>query len=126
MGTPEKVEERATFQWRVERTYAEGDSAGDPYDWTSTPTEVVARDEVQIDVAVEMVGTNAWAAETPVGQFNPTRVMLTIMDDDYVKVEGADTVLLGGATYNIDYVAPPQGLFDVTVYQMYCRALDES
>jgi hypothetical protein len=35
-------------------------------------------------------------------------------------------VLLGQNTYVVDFVAPPIGLFNVTIYQMYCSARDES
>ena len=34
-------------------------------------------------------------------------------------------MLINGSEYNIDYWAPPVGLFGVTVYQAYLSAVDE-
>lgn len=126
MGMPEQESEQATFRWTPENEYGSRDAAGRPYSWTAPPSSSVTHEDVIVDVAVEFQRYSSGEGNTSVGEFQTTSVVLTLLDVDYALVEGADKCLLGGNTYKIDYVAPPIGLFDVTVYQIYCRAEDES
>lgn len=126
MGLPESVNERATFRWSTEKTYGNADPSGQPYSWSTAPSDVESHPDVQIDVAVEFQRYSSGEGNTSVGQFQTTSVVLTVLDEDYALIEGADKVLLGGNVYTIEYVAPPFGLFEVTVYQIYLRAEDES
>lgn len=126
MGGPVAVNERATFRWRTERDYAIDDPAQNPYDWSATPTTTVSLEDVQVPVAVEFSARPAASTETTVGQFDHSRAIITILDEDYDLVRGADQVLLGGNTYVIQFVGPPVGLFEVTVYTLYADAVDES
>lgn len=126
LGLPDDTSERATFMWTPQKTYGATDAAGRPYNWTATPTSVVTHDDVQIDVAIEFHRYSAGEGNTSVGEFHTTSVTLTVLDEDYALVQGADKVLLGGNTYTVEYVAPPIGMFDVTVYQVYLKAEDES
>ena len=126
MGLPESTDERATFRWEVERTFAVADSGGVPFDKTADPLTETTHDDVQIDVAVEFSTIRGTDITTSVGQFNAARAVITVLDEDYASIEGANTVLLGGNTYDIDFVRPPVGLFAVTVYQLDCTARDET
>ncbi len=83
----------------------------------STPASVTSKPDVQIDCAVRY--TKAQVGDTPVGEFDIDHPVLTILDEDYLKVRGADRVLLGGTVYRVDYVAPPEALFDLGVYTVY-------
>lgn len=126
MGLPESTSERATFKWTVTRDFNVEDPGGNPYSWNSEPTEVHSRADKQVSVAVEFVSQASLASGNQVAQFDTARVILTLLDLDYAEIEGADIVELGGNTYKIDFVAPPIGLFGVTVYQIYASAEDES
>lgn len=126
MGQPNAVEERATFQWTTESSYAQEDPAHNPYSWDDTPVVSTSHADVQVPVAVEFSARPAASVDTSVGQFDTSRAVITILDSDYALITGADKVLLGGNTYVIDFVAPPLGLFEVTIYQMFCSALDET
>lgn len=126
MGLPETVSERATFRWKTERTYDVEDQKHNPYSWDDTPATELAYDDVRVPVAVEFSSGYGVAGGTTIGQFDATRVVITVLDVDYALIEGADLVLLGGNTYNIDYIAPPVGLFEVTVYMIHATAQDES
>ena len=126
MGLPANVSERATFKWNVERTFNTADPAGNPYDWGTTPATTTTHPDVQIPVAVEYTSRASESGANAIGQFDPSRVTLTILDEDYALVEGANEVLLGGNSYLVRYVAPPLGLFEVTVYQVFAEARDES
>jgi hypothetical protein len=126
MGLPNTVSERATFRWTPDYTYSTSDPGGTPYDLESTPTATDAPEDVQIDCAVEFVSKANASGGTALGPFDVTRAVITILDTDYSSVAGADQVLLGENTYKVDFVAPPMGLFEVTIYQVYCTAVDES
>lgn len=125
MGLPEAQDERLTFRWRKDQTFARKDPAGRPYQWSDAPTSDNTPADVKVDGAVEFSDRSSADAGTPVTRFNTPRVVVTLLDVDYVQVETADEIILDDATYIIDYVAPPVGLFDMTVYQIYASAVDE-
>lgn len=126
MGLPENPTERATFKWTPQRTYSKTDAAGRPLDWTAEPLTSNVHEDVQIPVAKEFQRYSSGEGMTSVGEFHTTSVVLTVMDEYFEQIEGADKVELGGNSYTIEYVSPPDGLFGVTVYQIYLRAEDES
>lgn len=126
MGLPESEAERATFRWDVERTFAVADAGGIPFDKNVDPVSEVSHDDVQVDVAVEFSNVRGQDITTSVGQFTAAHAVITVLDEDYALIQGANTVLLGGNTYDINFVRPPVGLFSVTVYQMDCTARDET
>lgn len=125
MGLPGSVADRATFRWSADKTYSNQDSDAKPWLWTESSVTDVVHADVQIPVAMELLRTVEQDG-TSLGDFNIVKAILTILDVDYVSVVGADTVLLGQDEYNIDFVEPPIGLFDVTVYRIHLRAMDES
>lgn len=125
MGLPENEADRATFRWSPTRTYVEQDSSANPWDWTDSATTTVEHDDVQVPVALEFARTNEQSG-TALGQFDTPRVILTLLDEDYDQVVGADVVLLGQNTYRWEFTEPPIGLFEVTVYRLHLRAMDES
>lgn len=126
MGLPNSVSERATFRWLPVREYPIQDRAANPYDWTDTPSVETLRADVLVPVAVEFAARPSGSQDTVIGQFDSSRAIVTILDVDYALVEGADQVILGGNTYIVQFVAPPVGLFDVTVYTIYLEAVDET
>jgi hypothetical protein len=124
MGTPNNPSDQATFRWTVQKSYAVADVGGVPYNWNETPSTVVTHADVKIPVAVRSSAVSD--EQTTVGVFKPAKVVLTILDDDFAQIDGASTVLLGGDEYIIDFVAPPEGLFEVDVYRVYCTARSET
>lgn len=126
MGLPNATADKATFRWTTVETFDVEDPAHNPYDWTDTPATSVAHADVQVPVAVEFAARPAASLDTPVGQFDAARVEITVLDVDYVLIEGANEVLLGENTYDIDFVGPPGGLFGVDVYSIYATARDET
>lgn len=126
MGLPNASADKATFVWTASRTYTSEDPSHNPYSWTATPVTETTHADVQVPVAVEFAPRPAASQDTSLGQFDATRVSLTLLDTDYDLVEGADKVTLGGNTYVIDFIGPPVGLFDVTIYTIYATAQDES
>lgn len=126
MGMPEEMSERATFVWTVQRTYDIADPAGDPYDFTATPTTTVAPPEMVVPCAVEISTRGSLMDGTAMGEFNHQKLTITVLDTHYEDVSGADMVRFGDALYNIDFWKPVMGLFTVSIYQAACTALDEA
>jgi hypothetical protein len=123
MGKPEASNERATFRWKEHKSYEVSDPRGKPYDWGQTAEIVASHPDVEVPVAVEFFpGTNTGTAA---GVFQAAKAEITILDEEYALVEGADFVILDGNTYVKNFVGPPVGLFGVTVYTIYVTAQDE-
>lgn len=123
MGAPTATQDRVTFRWTSEKTYAFDDAANHPYSWTATPQTTTSHADVKVDVAVEFPGTDPHEF-TSVGEINATKIIVTVLDEDYDDIQGADVIVYGQRTFNIDFVAPPLGLFEVTVYQIYASSED--
>ena len=124
MGAPNACEEKVTFRWPAEKTYVgKTDPSGRPYDLASATSSVVQKEDIQIDCAVEILDRNPTG--TPIGEFNNPRATITVLDIDYKKVQGSTIVLIGGNTYDVNYVEPV-GLFDVTIFTIHAQAVDES
>lgn len=130
MGLPDTTSERATFKWNVDRTYVVPDSGGQPFNWGETPSTESAYVDVRIPVAVEFLSKGGDTQDTRIGQFDVSRVIITVLDEDFTDLtqDGvfADKVQLDDGIYDIQFVGPPIGLFEVTVYQIYAQAVDEA
>lgn len=122
MGAPVNAPDRATFRWLHHKTYAIQDPTTAPYSWDASPATDVSHPDVQVPVAVQLGSVSP--QQTDLGTFNPSKATLTVLDEDYALVEGADLVLLGQVVYEIDGVRPPEGLFDVTIYTIDLRAVE--
>lgn len=131
MGMPENPAERLTWHWNTVDTYTAADPAGAPYDWSEAPVTTVPGNPVaptgqaQVDYALEFTPTRAQQGETMMGELNRTRATVTLLDVDYEQIKDADYATIAETTYDIDFSAPPEALFEVTVYQLYLRARDE-
>jgi hypothetical protein len=126
MALPTATSERITFRWTTGTTYSNVDPGGTPYDATASPSASEAHADVQIPAAVEFSARPAGSLDTPMGEFDTSRCVVTVMDTDYPSIQGADQVVFDGSTYDVQFVAPPIGLFEVTIYQLYCVARDEA
>ncbi len=99
------------------------DRDGKPFD---PEIEVVkAPDErVSVDCAIEV--ERADAEELPVGNFRPTKVVVTLLDDQYEVVNDCRELIYNGDRYLFGYEPESNGLFEVGVYTMIFYAVDES
>jgi len=131
MGLPDATSERITLRWKKRRTYTQEDAGRNPFDWSDSPVTDVAHTDVALKAAVEFQFVRSGVENNPVGQFEAPNLVVTLLDTEYPSLfasdgKRADEVILDGSTYQINFVAPPIGLFDVTVYQIYCSGLDEA
>lgn len=124
MGTPNKVEERATFIWRDEVRYGETDEFNLPYDVLDQENRVKEGKRVQALCTYRFV--DRAGNDTPVGQFNNDRLVATMLGVEYEKVKGHYKALFGGNKYTLIKVEPPIALFDVDVYELHYQADDEA
>jgi hypothetical protein len=124
MGTPSATP--PTFHFKKTTSYPVGtrlDNEGQPFDLTVQPT-ITEPTPVQVPVALEFKGREG--NDSPVGVFRDSDVILTILDRDYVRVEDAVEVELGGDRYILTYREPPLAVFNVTIHRIHGRAKDET
>ena len=125
MGLADAEEERIAFVWDGAKTYEYGGDV--PYDLTDQPLSTqVEPDEVYVTCAVEFIPRSGAGIGNAFGDLQDPRVVVTVLDVVYPSVATANAVKINGVRYEIDYLGPPVGLFDVTIYQFYCSALDEA
>lgn len=128
MGLPDSTSERATFKWTEVNTFAKADSSENPWTWDGTPTTTSTFEDVQIPVAVELHrGTETGSR---FGAMHQQTAVITVLDTywDDLTQDGVfpNQVEFNGDLFDIQFVEPPQGLFDVTVYTIHARAVDQS
>lgn len=124
MGTPNRVEERATFIWEDKVEYANVDSRGVPYDVNEEPSRFLKGKEIQAICSYEFV--DRAGNDTAIGQFNNDRLVVTMLGVEYERVAGHHKARFGGSLYSLTKVAPPIALFGVDVYELHYQADDES
>lgn len=126
MGQPNKPSEKVTFKWTPNKTFASQDPAAKPYDFGASPLTTTTHPDVQVLCAVEFISRGSQSDSTSVGTFDNSMAIITLLDEEFSQIQGADEVVIGGNTYVLQFVAPPNGLFGVDVYSVYAEARDES
>lgn len=126
MGKPDDPANQVVFIWKPVKTYAKVDPAGRPYSFSATPSSTVAGNQMTVPVALEFTARPAGTRDTTIGQFDTSRVVLTLLREDYDLVKTSDYVVIDGNAYDIDLDAPQLNLFDVGVVSLICEARDES
>lgn len=127
MGLPPRTADRATFHWKPAPTFAKADPRGIPYNFTQPALTTGVKEDIQIPVAVQFTSRLIRKTVMPAGEINDNEHLIVVVLDTYFdQVADADQIILGGNLYNIDFIAPPEGLFDVEVYQFFCTSVDEA
>lgn len=135
MGFPDQTAQQITWRWTTERTFSKADSGGNPYTWASSQvTDTTVLTDLIVDCAVKFqpVGAGTRVAGTAIGTFDQSTVEVTMLDTDWdLLMAHSDDRLPNQAViddniYHVLFVGPPLGLFDVTVYQLFLAAVDES
>ena len=143
MGSPNRLEDKATFYFRQTRVWRDPSTAspdepdgevvvsprldqdGNPFNpdlkLHLEGKAPVVLDEVAVEFAI------ARPEELEVGSIRPTRVEITILDEQWRGISDAIEVSLqSGDRYYISYEKPVIGLFEMDVHQLVCYAKDES
>lgn len=135
MGAPPAVALRPTFVFASgERAFRKNgvvlaasdvrlDQSGRPLDpeIETVPTPGVRK---QVDCAIEI--TRADANELPVGNFRPTKAIVTLLDDEHEQVKGCRELIYNGDRYLYGYEPDALGMFSVGVFTMIFFAVDEN
>lgn len=123
MGLPNDVALQPTFFFPTDDTFEHASMSGAPWNWEDDPLENDPdRAPVRVMCAVEVDG--AAVDLTTVGNFNPQRAVLTLLDVDYAKVRGFHEMTMMGAVYRYSRLIQAIGLFDMTTYQVEVEARD--
>jgi hypothetical protein len=129
MANSNVTAERCLFHWETARTFGQADPAGNPYNWSATPSTTIARAPVEVPVAIEfgsLASARADTLEPGVGAFNSVDCTITLLDESYALVFDADFITVNERRYVINAWTPPIALFDVNVYQLVVRADDST
>lgn len=124
MGAPPDAGERATFHFPSQLVYnapADGDQV--PFDPTATVT-TTEPPPVQVDCAIEYFDVEN--QPTQFGLLAPSRITVTLLDEDYAQVKECSYVVVHGDRYEYRRTNPPTGLFDVGVYTMHFTSQSET
>lgn len=129
MGFSTSTPEWPTFYFNPSGyTYPAGttlDETGRPYDLSVMATPTVLS-SLTVPCAIEWgSGKTVDYKIEAVGDFQNGDMVLTLLDVDYTLVKTADYVMMGTQRYEIRFLEPQIGLFDVSVYRMHCRAIQE-
>jgi hypothetical protein len=135
MGLPGTESERVTFRWSGSKVFDTPDERGNPYDWTNAPASTESTPDIPASItvpcAVEFRARRSVSGETIIGSFDVASVVITLLDTQYALLQHdtlglPDQLTVDGNQYDVSFWGPPMGLFNVTVYQMYAQARDES
>lgn len=124
-GAPNEDSDQATFVMpqTILSTTGPLDDENVPFNPSVTPVKsTISRRTVPC--AYEYV--DAQGKIENLGIINPSRVKITLLDDDYQEVKGFDYVVIGGQKYLYRKTEPPVALGSIDVWTVYCQAEDES
>lgn len=123
MGAPPEADYQLKFYWNPSRTSAATkDGEGIPFD-PAAPITSTTRDPVSVPCAVEYL--DAAGQPSPFGAVVPSKVRVTLLDEDYEVVKTADYVVVGGDRYLRHHEPPSFGLFEAGVHQIVYVAENE-
>jgi hypothetical protein len=95
------------------------DGIGLPFDPQST---VVRTQAPPVSVACGIEYLDKSGQTTVFGDVIPATVMVTLLDEDYVQVQGCAYIVLHGEKYKYVHTNPPSGLFDVGLFILEFQA----
>lgn len=129
LGLPETESERPTFYFERVNTWDRFDSEGNPWDWTAAPVSSSQKAPVQPVCAYEFFSPlgRQGIHETEVGEFQPTTLVVTLLEDEFQEVSGFTylTVGPGSQKWYFRYWRPAYSIADMTVYQIHCAVGDD-
>lgn len=124
MGAAVDAGERVTFHFPSTLVYAgSADGAQVPFDPDAT---VVSSTPAPVQVSCAIEYFDAENQPTEFGLLAPTRLTITLLDDDYDEVADASYVVVHGDRYNYRRTEPPSGLFEVGIYTMHFTSQNET
>jgi hypothetical protein len=125
MAAPPQQERQILFHFSQDTGWSGAvDTDNVPFDPTATVVRTEGRPPVRVPCVVE-VSEDA-GDQTPFGAVISTVLRLTLLDEDYLKVEDATYIVFDGDKYLRQQTTPPYGLFDVGIHEMVFIAENDS
>lgn len=125
-GEPTRTEDKAWFYFPTSRSTTSGspsDQDGVPFDPTAVTTPTQAKTRLQVPCAIEFV--DAQPSPETFGEFTATRIVITLMDEDYQRIKGFAYVVAGGDKYLYARTEPPVALGTIDFWTVHATAEDE-
>lgn len=124
VGLPVQTADQPTFYFKGAPTTGVGtDGHGAPLAWDGTRSSAAPKAAVQVPCAIDY--QDDAGLENGFGPVSSSRLVLTLLDEDYDAVKGFAYVAIGGNRYDYERTEPPMGLVSVGVWQVHVRAVDE-
>jgi hypothetical protein len=124
MAAAPLIEEQVAFYFPSQLVYNRSvDTEDVPFDPSATVTSTPSL-PVRVPCAIEYFDNEG--VSSAFGIITPSRLAITLLDEDYQKIKGATYVVTGGDRYNYRRTEPPAGLFDVGLYTLHFSAVDET
>lgn len=116
--------QRATFHFPTAApTAGTADSEGVPFDPAVTVTTAESKPSVTAPCSVTYEDLAGGLQN--VGYVDPSRIIVTLLDVDYVTVKGFEYVEINNVRYYYRSTKVPNALGDVTVWSIRCVSEDE-
>lgn len=136
MGFPDEQSQQITWVWVPEYKYnSTPDPGGFPLDWSAAEiktTEDIAPIIVNCAVQFTATTTTSRIGGTDLGVMDVENAIVTLLDVDYdsLVTHGSGVfpqrASLNGSVYVTQFIGPPFGIFDVTLYTVYLQSVDAS
>ena len=124
VGLPTETAAQPVFFMPTEFTpTAYTDQEGVPLNPAYRPTAPTPTTKTGVDCAIEYVDS-AGKIES-FGVLVPSKVILTLLDEEYEQVKGFSYVAIGGTKYFYRSTETPLGLVSVGIWRVHCVADDE-
>lgn len=124
VGLPPIEADQPTFFFpRTASTTGTADEDEVPFDITQKRT-LAPPVSVKVACAVEYFDNQGKIENF--GLIVPSKVEITVLDEEYQKIKGFEYVVIGGNRYWYSRTAPPMGLVSVGVFTIYCTAEDQA
>lgn len=123
MAAPTVPVDQVTFFTAPQLVYNTPVDAEDvPFD----PQATVTRQQspgIRVPCGVEYFDTDG--APVVFGTVTPSKVAVTLLDEDYQQIKGVSYIVIAGEKYNYRRTEPPSGLFDVGLFTIHFQAENE-
>ena len=125
VGLPAEVADQPVFVFPPTPvdTGDDTDGNGVPFDWRAGRAAAGAPTTFQVPCAIEYIDGQGKIENF--GLMAPTRLLLTLLDEDYALIKGFSYVVIAGNQYFYAKTRPPLGLVSVGVWQVEVRTDDE-
>jgi len=123
MGLPDVEADQPTFFFERVVTWSDFDRDNNPWDWTAAPLTETLVAAVSPICAYEFFAPlgRQGSSYTEVGEFNPTTVVFTFTDDEFLRVKDSSFATIGPSDqkWYFRYFKPQVNLGSLGIFQAH-------